>query len=663
MADAKNPRWIRKLVLCVFILALLVYKDMKMDMGELRSAHFSWQSNENRSNDRHSPNIPPPIYLLQSSNSDAKVEAQLDLWTFLDPRDGKVRSVSSQPDRVRKMTRWTSPDVQEALREGRLQLKNQVQLVNSDDDRLQERVGRYYSFEDAAKLLSHLTVLLQASRENRNEILVLEDTALLTPDLFQHFHAYQAMAPSDWTILQWTTTNIPTLEQGLILQDPWGSWLPDIHGTHAYSIKRKGMDAILEALYSHDKDTGRDIWTFGQDFDFQLLTDELLFSVGGAYQIVYTSTYPWILTDDLQRKVEARQIDLKASMASKLIPPTRNETLLGFMSVRFESLKHLPAEFEHMLQDVDAVCKIHRFSKCDWIIKAVKAKKNLSNPANPNSTVPTWDQVVVNVPSNIQLEVVQSFERFNKFELLKKHVEKMGKYDLVLFKDADQRLSGFPWASFVHRIDGALMAGPLRQAPLESFLHVQGLKKSQHFLLHNAQEWKLEDKNPLWTNFFVTVKPLDVVFLEMYFDVFDGRFAEWFFSKVLTPEFTKNDVSWGPDFLWCPLAREYQPNRTSCRLIPLISVHEDSRQLHKERPGFGSKGKQQNQYFQNSPTFGPWFQESFDYVTYGMKHSKLDQIVEKCRILLGTVETPDAPVDISKCLTSRDWKRLKPPDG
>jgi hypothetical protein len=67
----------------------------------------------------------------------------------------------------------------------------------------------------------------------------------------------------------------------------------------------------------------------------------------------------------------------------------------------------------------------------------------------------------------------------------------------------------------------------------------------------------------------------------MYFVVFQGDFAHWFFPHVLTNEFLSQPSEWGLDLLWCGAAKEYRPPQVSCSLVPVVSVHKDSRQIQK----------------------------------------------------------------------------------
>ena len=94
--------------------------------------------------------------------------------------------------------------------------------------------------------------------------------------------------------------------------------------------------------------------------------------------------------------------------------------------------------------------------------------------------------------------------------------------------------------------------------------------------------------------------------MEQYFVAFDGGFASWFFGQILIDKYMR-DVdgselvsSWGPDFMWCGAAASYiksvlksqdmlyrntdkGSSVKSCVLIPVTSMHEDSRQIRRNK--------------------------------------------------------------------------------
>ena len=78
-----------------------------------------------------------------------------------------------------------------------------------------------------------------------------------------------------------------------------------------------------------------------------------------------------------------------------------------------------------------------------------------------------------------------------------------------------------------------------------------------------------------------SILPKDVPFLEQYFVLIEGKFASDFFSLALTEPFLRQTKSWGPDLMWCGAVRDLKPNAPACSLVPLVSLHEDTRQINK----------------------------------------------------------------------------------
>ena len=497
-----------------------------------------------------------------------------------------------------------------------------------------------YSFEEGARLVTHLTALGEAFEAGHEQVLIVQDNTILTQAFFDHWHEYAALAPKDWTVLQWMTSNVPTLEQSVSLPEPWISWLPDLWSVHAYTINRIGLEAIRRRLVRPQKGTTDSSKKFHYTVDDGLgnifLADELLFSVPD--QRAYTSTYPWVVSDEIRGSLD-RSTPLGSAFAKD--PPnlplptmskpfTRNETLLVFMNIRCTTSKRMGLEMDRALLDFEAVCGVH--PKCDWIIHLVFTKEYLLKGFN-EVYLPT-------LPSNFQFKITVGDKRFNKFGLLKDHLKTMSQYDLVLVKDNDQRLAGFPWYSFLKEKGNALVSGPLRQAPDESFAGTSIWDKNQYYKLHDAQAWKKRGFAPWATRLFVNGSAIEVPFLEMYFNLFDGKYAEWFFSQVLTKNFTEQDSCWGPDFLWCAGAKDYgkstgQGDRMGCALVPFVSVHEDTRQILKDGEAFNQRGFKAVENLKSSnATFLRWYNTAFKYTRGVIAWRQLDAIGKQCLKLL-----------------------------
>jgi hypothetical protein len=565
--------------------------------------------------------------------------------------------------------------------EKRLILKNNITLK---DAKFNPKPPAAYSFDQAARLLTHLeAIALAHSSEQQHEIvLFIEDDALLTQHFVNHWWDYASLAPKDWTVLQWATSNTATLQQSFSLPEPWISWLPDLWGTHAYTMRRDGMEAIWkrvarEKLLSKNADDKAVVFTLDEHFNGILLADELLFSVPN--QVAYTSTFPWILSGEIRKTIDQRSdLGMYFQMGRPLLPPPtkallpqRNESLLVFMNIRFSTYQRMANDMNRALLDVEAVCQLHRTTKCDWIIHGAFTKEFLFKHFQ--------QEYQGKMPTNIiHFKTTVGDTRFNKFGILADHLSLMKEYDLVLLKDNDQRLAGFQWSSFLDKKGTALVAGPLRQAPDESFVRTKIWEISQHYKLHDSRGWKMKNFAPWSTPLFVNATVIEVHFLEMYFNVFDGAFATWFFSQVLTQNFTQQDSCWGPDLLWCPAAIEFAKRKTTamtttttntttssshgteskpprrrmgCALVPLVSVHEDTRQIFKDGEAFNDRGYAAVEQLRTSnKRFERWYDHSWKYARGIIAWRQLDAISTQCRKLQRGVYALGSLIDFPACI-------------
>ena len=178
---------------------------------------------------------------------------------------------------------------------------------------------------------------------------------------------------------------------------------------------------------------------------------------------------------------------------------------------------------------------------------------------------PRWPSVLLRV------EVLQG--QYNKFMFVRRSVTHMSRYKHVLIKDSDIALTGFPWRTFLDASRGAVISGALRQLK-------RGVDKRQWFHFQDGDTWKRK-----YAQSYKYIQSRAVPFLEQFFVLLDGKFANWFFHRALTDTFILdgNNIpvqsNWGPDTVWCGAAAQWEPERTACLLVPLVAKHSDTRQV------------------------------------------------------------------------------------
>lgn len=189
--------------------------------------------------------------------------------------------------------------------------------------------------------------------------------------------------------------------------------------------------------------------------------------------------------------------------------------------------------------------------------------------------VKTQDMYVRVTSAVWDVEVVVNPDPYNKFFYLRQFVPIMDHYDYVLIKDSDQRMP--PMHTMLD--DDSVIKGLLRQ-------RLDGeVDQRQWFKFQDGHLWKSDNEVEFDTKlYFENIMPKEVPMLEQFFVVFDGAFAQWFFKQILTDTLLLRDgkpvqSDWGPDILWCKAAKKWNPTRKACVIIPVISQHDDTRQV------------------------------------------------------------------------------------
>ena len=123
---------------------------------------------------------------------------------------------------------------------------------------------------------------------------------------------------------------------------------------------------------------------------------------------------------------------------------------------------------------------------------------------------------------------------------------------------------------------GAVITGVLREVVTEGMIRELIVKRPPKHFQNNDGRWFRKHYPDAWAS----VQPQEIDFIEMYFVLFDGTFAKWFFSKLFErPEFLHSQSDWGPDLMWCGAAHDWSTNRSSCVFVPVVSIHYDTKTL------------------------------------------------------------------------------------
>ena len=293
-------------------------------------------------------------------------------------------------------------------------------------------------------------------------------------------------------------------------QDYWVSWFPDHYGTAAYMINREGMERILYGMAKTFPEGNVSIradlhqrgkWQFTQDV---AVADEVLYYLAGT---TYTATRSLGLrvnkdfkstikvqpspegtpkekgdggdNDNDDQKAQPPLQPSKEETAVALKFESRKECILVLTNVKIESPERLEAEVTSLGVDMRALAEWNECAK--WRANIVvsenlrpRLERRIADLARRENLIAT-------------ISTTNTTAKFNKFAFMRPFVGEMASFDYILLKDADQRIAGFPWNTFMRRKAKSVIAGPLREAVEESLLKRRALPIRQYFKFHDAK--------------------------------------------------------------------------------------------------------------------------------------------------------------------------------
>lgn len=558
----------------------------------------------------------PPVYWINLPSSVGGREAMLRSFASLGVSDH--RRVDASYD-----------EAAEALRMGRLAFRPDVEP------------GTTESHSQAARLLSHLNAIRQAYEDGRDLALILEDDAALSKFFLERWRAYVGRAPGDWRVLHFAAENPHAIRQGAVLREPFVGWQPYHRSSRAYLVSRDGMRALMDSAHFVAKggepgwrtqvpvgDPGEVVCrAVGDAYTSTGLRVDSVTSVGSTSRSEESNAGDGRITrsnNPASIMSNAREQIAKKISQDKFV---FEDSLLVLTNVWIAGRMDVERVIRRIRQDYQAACQYH--DKCYWEIDAAVADATLME---------IFEQSTSDLPPSIHIRTRVTSDPNNEFSFVRDAVERMADCDLVLLKEFDLRLVGFPWRTFVERKENAVVSGPLRQ----STDHRNG-DRGPSFL--EARDW-LEQ---IWSSdLFDRVVPTEVPLIEARFALLDGAFARRFFGGILTPELMARWGGGGPEMLWCSAAKEWDDVRPSCSLVPVVADREDDGHQMDILGGGASdeEGERALEAFRNDPNVGKWTKVSTEWQGIVLGQS-LPQVERRCRDLLG-IEVAD-PFDLRQC--------------
>ena len=620
--------------------------EINLSSDSIVSGRHSSHNNDSYS---HQEKKSLPIYWI---NLDKSVDRSIRMEKLFDDWINHSAQLSIGTGYDLDVSRVSAVDIEEVqdyVANGKF-IPNGIKVVpaSEDEEDWRKHHRKEYTEIEVACLLSHLKAIHTAFKAGHDTVLILEDDAVITDEFWLNWESQVELAPADWTMLKWSATNPAVYSQGLgIYQagDPWINWQPDQWGAVAYMLNRRGMSEILNHTVLY---TENNINTVEESIIWRIDQPELIVAdevVPYYAKQVYTSTYPWIhFTDTLASTFGGGQAHSGNTLSSVhgLQLPTinvagrrqRSESILVLMSCRLQDENSMSEEIDRLQQDVMALSASHGAEKTHWVVKFV-----LTDGGSLRKSL--LSHIATDMPDNVDFTVSIGKEHFNKFGLVADVANdgELLKYDYVLLKDNDMRISGFPWNSFMDNIGDSIISGPLHQTLEESLARNNGEPKRQWYRFHEANTWK-ELRIPE----FETTTAIPTDFVEQSATLLRGDFAHWYFNYILTTEYLAQPSDWAIDFMWCQAAYEFSPESTSaCTIVPVVMSHEDTRQIvDNDR----NVMEEPLGIFQQEKTFNRWLQSSEDWEALIGGGADVGGVLERC---CSTSQSADTFNTLTEC--------------
>ena len=418
------------------------------------------------------------------------------------------------------------------------------------------RAGKY-TFEEGACLFSHIRALERIATDVNDFGLVSEDDIDFSLPFHEKLLSALKTAPSDWEILQLCTSNQIQREHNAMLDIDWIRWLPHHYSAQLYAIKKSKAAEIVASI----KSNGSYIFPYRD----VVVADEYVYWRAKTY--TYTGT---IIVSNLTfgSSIQGRAWE---EPSQQNVPRPAFPLLTSTLAIYTVFVMDNRTEFERDLKQLEMeVATMDYFYTKGVAWHVVCGMRRTEDKGFVESSI-------VRFSSRVTFYIHHEPKQFSKWLHIQPLVQDMDKYDDVLFKDFDQSLVGLSWKTFVSKRGTAVIAGCLREAVDESMLRqmFSKAKNNQYFQINDGRWFRRHHASD-----FRRVNGIERPFLEMYLVLFDGRFIKWFFSEIFEEEKHIHKISdWGPDYMWCGAAHDWSHKRVPCVLVPVISLHEDTKKI------------------------------------------------------------------------------------
>ena len=473
---------------------------------------------------------------------------------------------------------WTEKKIAYMLESGRVLLPSSLERYESSTKFLRE----------VACTVSHLSAIHHAYESGAELALITEDDVDFSPNFAQKLNIAITSAPHEWEVLQILTVNTHILgKHANLYATDFVKWYPTHWSSAAYVISKRGMEIAL-GLWKFRETRGvlPQLSTFSWEFpeDDIYLADETIFQKTRSYTLVKSilRLAPSAVHSAIQDRAEGVVPGTYAQNPSpRVFAPS---SLMIVSSMRVSQVSDYYRNVGLLLQN---------FKEFRKHVKRVQMKINVvcvhdSTARNVTEIVARSHERLLGVSTSVLVNP----RMFNKFIFVSEALHDFEVFEKVLLLDSDMDLMGFAIPEYFELVANYVIGGTVHQNVDEMLSKNYDKASRQWFKIFNGA-W--------WQNHAPDVLMFETKFVEQAFVLMDARFAQWFFTRILSEKhlfFTdkagikrQRQSDFGPDLLWCGAAEEWLQTQHSvwwskpCAVSTFPIYHTDDRQLEMRSSG------------------------------------------------------------------------------
>lgn len=435
---------------------------------------------------------------------------------------------------------------------------------------------------EVGSTVSHLSAIYHAYEHGAEFALITEDDIEFSTNFEQKLHITISSAPRDWEALQLLNGNGNLIRKhSNLYATGFLKWYPSHCSSAAYVISKRGMELVLDLWKYTELQAASHLF---RSFAFEFPADNVYLACESLFYKIrsYTHRKPILHKSPLGKYSSvqnyAQNNVLRTAVQNPSLGVFAPSSLLIISSLRVSEISDYHRNVGLLMQNFEEFQKHVERVQMNMNIVCL----NSSIAREVNDILARSQERLLGVST---LAVVNP-SMFNKFFFVSQALHDFEFFEKVLLLDSDMDLIGFAIPEYFEIVANYVIGGTVHQNVNELLSKNYDKASRQWFKIFNGV-W--------WQNNAPDVLRFETKFVEQAFVLMDARFAQWFYTRILTEKHLfyidkagikrQRESDFGPDLLWCGAAAEWLQTQLAvwwskpCAVSTFPIHHTDDRQL------------------------------------------------------------------------------------